>query len=587
MNAVVQAVRVPIYDTPWKSRYVQSAVDYAKEAIADDLRRKHGKLIRSAAKRFLNDLERAQNPGNPFWFSEDIADLFCEFIETLPHVEGRWEKPTLELTPADLFFVVQLFGFRAYRPGAQQGDHSKSIRRFSTALYAVARKNGKSTKAAAIIIACFCLERELGMQVLTAATTGSQARIVWGIAKKMLEKRKKLRDLYALKCRANDILRNDEQGGILKPINSKASTQDGLNPAVVELDELHAHQTHDLLNVLQSAAGGRSNPLWLITTTEGYENPGPWAEQRNFAEQVLEGVVEADHYLAIIYRIDDEDDDFDETKWIKANPLMEQNPILLTKAREAAIEAKSMPGKLAEFKIKRLNRRASTALGFVDLMKWRACAGNVDLKALEKKKCWAAFDLASVNDMNAWRLLWEIEEGELYATWGRFWVPEAQVVIRKQRNTVPYVGWKAAGHITVTPGEVADYDLIAKEIIEDYERFNPEQIAYDPWNATQFAQQLDDKGLPVIQFVQGTKSYNPAMKAFERIYLSKQLVHDNNPVLTWNMANLVAREDINKNIAPDRKRGKDKIDGAAALIMACGLMEANESSYVTGKVVTA
>lgn len=585
MNAVAQDVTVKI--TTYKNKYVQSAIDYALEAIADDTRQKHGKLIRLAAKRFLADLERAKDPANPFWFSEEIAELFCEFIELLPHVEGKWEKPTLVLTPADLFLIVQLFGFRAYRPGASYPDRKGSIRRFSTALYAVARKNGKSTKAAAIILAIFCLERELGMQVLTAATTGSQARIVWGIAKKMLEKRKTIRDLYQIKTRANDILRNDDQGGILKPINSKASTQDGLNPSVVELDELHAHQTHDLLNVLQSAAGGRSNPLWLITTTEGYENPGPWAEQRNFAEQVLEGIVEADHYLAIIYRIDDEDDDFDETKWIKANPLMEQNPILLTKAREAAIEAKSMPGKLSEFKIKRLNRRASTANGFVNLDKWRKGLSKIDLKAMEKKRCWAAFDLANTTDMNAWRLLWELEEGELYATWGRFWVPQDQIRVRTERNTVPYQNWVSGGHMQVTPGEVTDYDLIAKDIIADYERFNPEQIAYDPWNATQLATQLEDKGLPIVQFIQGTRSYNPAMKAFERLYVPGKMLHDGNPILTWNMANLVTREDTNKNIAPDRKKAKDKIDGAAALIMCCGLMEANESGYVTGTVVTA
>ena len=584
MNAVVSAVKASLHSN---SRYVQTAIDYAYEAVNDVRRNKHGRFIQLAAQRFLSDLERAKDPASPFWFSEDIADLFCEFIETLPHVEGKWEKPTLELTPADLFFVVQLFGFRAYRPGAAIGDRKGSIRRFSVALFAVARKNGKSTKAAAIIIACFCLERELGMQVLTAATTGSQARIVWGIAKKMLEKRKRLRDLYQLKCRANDIQRNDDQGGFMKPINSKASTQDGLNPAVVTLDELHAHQTHDLLNVLQSASGGRSNPLLLITTTEGYENPGPWAEQRNFAEQVLERVIEADHYLAIIYRIDDEDDDFDESKWIKANPLMEQNPIILTKAREAAIEAKAMPGKLSEFKIKRLNRRASTANGYVNLDRWRACATKINVKELKGKRCWGAFDLASVTDMNAWRLLFELVEGERYATIGRFWVPQKAVSLRTERKTVPYRQWVNSGILTATDGEVADYDLIGEAIIEDYETYQPEVIGYDPWNSTHLATHLDDKGLPIVQFIQGTKSYNPAMKEFQRLYVSGNLLHDGNQILTWNMANLIAREDTNKNEAPDRKRSKDKIDGACALIMTCGLMVSHVSGYVTGSVVTA
>ena len=66
--------------------------------------------------------------------------------------------------------------------------------------------------------------------------------------------------------------------GNFKPINAHASTQDGLNPSHVALDEIHAHKTHDLLNVLQSAAGARKNPLWLYMTTEVYETPGPWPE---------------------------------------------------------------------------------------------------------------------------------------------------------------------------------------------------------------------------------------------------------------------------------------------------------------------
>lgn len=567
------------------SKFCQAAYDYAFEAAHDYATegkdnlggKKHGRLMRQAAKRFLADLERAKTEDCPFVFDAFEADRYCRFIEIFPHVEGKWKTRNLELVPADCFLIVQIFGFRT---------KDTNERRFTRVLYAVARKNGKSTKAAAILNAAFCLEKELGAQAMCAATTGSQARIVWNIAKKQLEKTPAIRDKFDIKCRANDILRNDDQGGFIKPINSKASTQDGLNPAYVTLDELHAHKTPDLLNVLQSAAGARSSPLWLITTTEGYESPGPWSEERNFAEQVLEGVIEADHYLAIIYRIDDEDDDFDESKWIKANPLMEFNPLILKENRKLAIEAKAMPGRLSEFRIKRLNRRASTANGWVNLDKWRRCAGTVDLKEMKGLRCWAAFDLAVITDMNAWRFLFELGKGR-YATWGRYWVPADMVRLRTERNTVPYGAWVHQKWLTVTPGEVTDYDLIKEQIIADYEMFKPEQVGYDPWNATQLATQLTDKHLPLVQFIQGTRSYNPAMKAFERVYAAGNMVHDGNPILSWNMANVIAREDQNKNLAPDRKRAKDKIDGACALFMCCGLMEINDNGYVTGSVVAA
>lgn len=555
--------------------YVGIALEYAREAVADKERKTHGLWIQRAAKRFLDDVERAKRKDSPFIFRPEYAEAYCMFIERLPHVEGRWETPTIVLVPAQIFFLVQLFGFRL---------PDDSGRRFTTALYAVARKNAKTTLAAAIILACLCLEDELGPQALSAATTGSQARLMWNVAKRMVEASPELSLRFSISVRANDIRVNfGNRGGIFKPINAKASTQDGLNPAYTNLDELHAHKTSDLLNVLMSAAGARSNPLWLYTTTEGYETPGPWPEQRDFAEKVLEGTVEADHYLAVFFRVDDDDDDFDESKWIKANPLMVSNNILLTSTRKLAIEAKAMPGNLSEFRIKRLNRRAAVAGGWVDLIKWNDGKIRFDEKmfdSLEGRPCWAALDLASTLDMNAWRLLWQLED-DTFVTWGRYWTPAKSVKNRTVRNTVPYQAWAHSGWLTVTDGEVTDYDVIKQDILDDYKRFNPNDIGFDPWNATQLSNELVNKGLPMVQFVQGTKSYNPAMKAFERAYTSGELKHEGSPILLWNMSNVLVRYDINKNMAPDRKNAKEKIDGAAALFMAFGLAAAELDNYVS------
>src|SRR5690606_31997659 len=118
---------------------------------------------------------------------------------------------------------------------------------------------------------------------------------------------------------------------------------------------IHAHKDADLVNVLTSAAGARRSPLWLYTTTEGYVSNGPWSEMRHFARQVLDGVIEdADHFLIVYFAVDDQDEDFDERVWRKANPLMDVNPNLLDAIRKEAVEARAMPSKLAEFRIKRL-----------------------------------------------------------------------------------------------------------------------------------------------------------------------------------------------------------------------------------------
>ncbi|MGE8252829.1 MAG: terminase large subunit [Stenotrophomonas sepilia] len=551
---------------PLENDYVDVAIGYAKAAAADRGGR-FGRLIKLAAKRFLDDLKRAKKKGAPFSFSRDHANHACSWIELLPHVEGKWETPEIRLHPSHVWFVVQLFGFR--KPDG--------TRRFTSALFAVARKNAKSTLSAAILLYCECCEEEEGAQVISAATTGSQARIIFNVAKRMAEKKADLREAYGLECWANAISRV-ETGATFKPINAKASTQDGLNPSHVGLDEIHAHKTPDLLNVLQSAAGARRNPLWLFTTTEGYANPGPWSEIRQFATQLLEGVFgdAADHFLAIFFAVDKDDGDFDEKAWHKANPLMDVNPHLLAAIRKESIEAKAMPSKLAEFQIKRLNRPAAAANGFILLPKWNACHGVVDLDALKDVPCWGGLDLASTRDLASLRLVWRL--GDKIITWGRRWVPESAVAQRTERGTVPYAGWVAAGLLEQTEGEVTDYAVIEQAVLDVHERFNLQSLAFDRWNATEMVSRLVAAEVPLVEFIQGTKSYHPAMVELERAYIGKRLVHDGDPVLAWCAANLVARKDVNLNMAPDKRRSADKIDDITALLMAIGVSLTSEAT---------
>lgn len=515
--------------------------------------------MRLACARFLKDLKRASTKNPPFIFSDCEVDRVCDFISYLPHVEGKWGSDNINLLGFQVFFLANLFGFR----------NLDGSRRFTSALFAIARKNAKSTLAAAIGLYCLTMEDENGPQVISAATTGDQARIVFNVGQRMVAKTKDLREAFNLEAFTRAIA-SYGNGGVMRYINAKASTQDGLNPSCAILDEIHAHRTHDLLNVIQSAAGARRNPLFLFTTTEGYETPGPWPEIRTFAQQVLDGLFEADHFLALIFAIDDGDDEFDPAIWRKANPLLEGNDVLLAAIKKDANDAKAMPGRHAEFLIKRVNRQSSTAKGWIDLSKWRACEGTVDLDLLKDFPCYGALDLASTRDLTSFRLIW-FKDNIIY-THGWRWVPETTVQIRIQRNLVPYSAWVKSGHMIETPGEVTDYDIVHQKVIEASEQFNLIKVAFDSWNAAQIATKLQKCNINMIPFIQGPKSYHPAMKFFEETYIDSRFRHGADPVLTWCAANLVPRYDQNMNMAPDKKKSADKIDDMTALLMAIGVM---------------
>lgn len=547
--------------------YVKIAIEYAQAAVDDVHRKRFGKWVRLAAKRFLEDLKRAKKKDAPFYFDDWNAVDACDFLEKLPHVEGKWETDNVVMHASHVFFVVNLFGFR----------NQDGTRRFTTALFAVARKNAKSFLASGIGLYCFCCEDEPGAQVISAATTGSQARIVFNVAKRMIQKLPDLREAFLVEPFVNAIARY-QNGGTFKPINAKASSQDGLNPSHCIIDEVHAHKNHDLLNVLKSAAGARRSPLFLYTTTEGYESPGPWGEIRYFAKQLLMGLVDADHFLAVYFAVDDEDkeegtpadDDFDETKWIKANPLMEVNPLLMKEIRKEAIEAKAMPGRFAEFKIKRLNRPSSVVGGWVNILKWKACDRPVDLEWLKKYPCYGGLDLASTTDFTSFRLVWNVD-GVIYTHGWRF-VPQGAINSRTERGLVPYQGWVESGVLIQAGAEVTDYDVVERYIREASEQFDIRLICYDSWNAMQLVQKLQPDEIEMKEFIQGPKSYHPAMKALERAYIEGDFAHGNDPVLNWCAANFIARTDQNMNTAPDRKNAREKIDDMAALLMAIGAM---------------
>ena len=546
--------------------FVKIAVDYAKEASDIKNRKRFGIWIRLAAKRFLSDLKRCELKNAPFYFDEWHGNDICDFAEKLPHVEGVWDSPNIVLHRSHIFFLVQLFGFRK-----QDGT-----RRFTVALFAIARKNAKSTLAAIVGLYCQNCEGEVGPQVVTGATTGQQARIVFSVAKRMVEKTKDLREAFNIHPFANSIV-SYSNGGSYKPINAKASTQDGLNPSCTILDEIHAHANHDLLNVLKSAAGARKNPLSLYLTTEGYTNLGPWQEEREFAKKVLRGIIEADHYLAIYYAVDETDeelgtkadDDFDESAWIKANPLMEVNPVLLSEIRKEAIEAKDKAGRHSEFKIKRLNRPSSVNQGFINLTKWKECKGKVDLEWLKKYPAYGGLDLSSTTDLSSLRLIWDIE-GVIY-TYGWRYVPSIAIRQRTTRGLIPYQGWVDKGILIEAGTTTINYDTIEKNIIQICELYQVQAIGYDSWNATQTVSRLKDAGVNMVQFIQGPKSYHPAMQALEVAYLGNKLIHNDDPILNWNASNLVARTDVNLNNAPDKKKSTEKIDDMVTLLMALGL----------------
>jgi len=215
---------------------------------------------------------------------------------------------------------------------------------------------------------------------------------------------------------------------------------------------------------------------------------------------------------------------------------------------------------------------------------WDRCAdATLTLDAFQGQRCWIAEDLASKVDVAAKVRVFEME-GVVYLLTGpnSFFVPERAV---KQSPNAQYEGWARTGLLTVSPGEIIDFDLIEDALKADAQRFEVAAVGYDPHQATQHATRMIAEGFPMIEVRQTVLSLSEAMKEFEALVLSGRFRHDGNPVMKWMVSNVVAHYDVKENIYPRKAKMEKKIDGAVAVIMALALRAKEVAGYAEGALI--
>lgn len=124
--------------------------------------------------------------------------------------------------------------------------------------------------------------------------------------------------------------------------------------------------------------------------------------------------------------------------------------------------------------------------------------------------------------------------------------------------------------MTITAGNVTDYDYITKDMLKVFETIQIQCVNYDKWNATQWAISAVEKGLPLQEYSQTIGNFNQPTKELERLLLSGKVVIDNNEITRWCFRNVELKEDWNGNVKPVKRLQMKKIDGVIAMIMSLG-----------------
>ena len=462
--------------------------------------------------------------------------------------------------------------------------NSERFRQYRTCLVEVARKNGKTTLAAAIALYHLFADHEMGGQIYSAAADKDQASLVFNEAAQMVRNN----PFLSARCKIIDSQKrivNYRTNSFYRAIPADAASSHGYNASCIIYDELHAAANRELFDVLKTSMGVRRQPLLFIISTAGYDRNSILWEQYTYARKILKKIIKDHSFLPVIYEVGEKEDWEDEKNWYKANPALGTFRSL-EEMRSVFLQAKENPALINTFKRLYLNIWTSQETRWLDIVKWDACPDRLDVKSLEGKVCYGGLDLSATTDLTAFDLVFPDEE-ELKVLPFIF-IPREKMLEKIKTDQVQYDVWENKGHVIVTEGNVVDYNVVQSKIEECLQKYQVKSIAYDRWNATNIVQNLTDNGYQhMIPLGQGYRDMNNPTKYLETRILDKKLNHGGNPVLRWNFDNVMVIMDPAGNIKPDKGKSKQRIDAIVALIMALDGVMKNENApsiYETEKV---
>ena len=538
-----------------KPNYFEISCRYARDVLSGRI--PACSLVKKACERQLDDLDRYED-GKRFIYDAEAGDRICWFIEHLTHVKGELAGKEIKLEPWQVFILHTVFSWKT----------TEGIRRFRRVYIEVPRGNGKSSLSSGVALYCLCGDREPGAEVYSFATTRDQAKIVFGDAKEMARQNPKLKRAFDLQVLATSLY-VPKTNSYFQAKSAEGSTLDGLNTHLAVIDELHAHKTRAVYDVVETSLGKRRNSLMWVITTAGFDTAGICYEVRSFVKQILNKEAQDESQFGIIYGLDEGDDWTSEEALQKANPNwgVSVRPEIITSLQAKAI---ARPSAANNFKTKHLDVWCSAASSWMDMPAWNMCRRSIALSDFEGFDCYMGLDLGAKNDLTAKVLVFPVEEnGRLnYYVFGTYYAPRAALL--KSGNS-QYDGWETLGYLKATEGAVTDFNQIEADILEDCSRFRVKSVAYDPWQATQLATRLSDNDVPMVEYRNTVQNMSDPMKWLEALVQDKRLIHEGDPALTWMMGNVVAKRDFKDNVFPRKEVYENKIDGAVALIMALGL----------------
>ena len=501
-----------------------------------------------------------------YYFDEEAADRAVNFIEKgCTHVKGelagkafileKWQKDDI---------VRPLFGWK---------DKDTGLRKYRTCYVEIPRKNGKSNLAAALALYLMFADGEPGAEIISAAGDRGQANIVYHIAQEMIKNNKHLRSKAK-------VLRNtiEYKSSWYKSISAEAYTKHGLNCHGIIFDELHTQPNRELWDVLTTSVGARRQPLIISLTTAGHDRASICYEMHEYSEGVLNGSIEDDSFLPVLYKAEPDDDWTDPETWKKANPgygsICNEAYFI-----DAVKKAKSNPSMINSFLRLHLNIWTSAETAWIPDDIYMKGDKPIPFDRLPSLPAYGGLDLASTQDLTAFALIFRDDENECFYLLCHQFVNSVKAHNKKLAAGVDYLNYEREGDITITPGNVTDYRIVKQYILDQCAKYDVQEIGYDPKFSTYIVAELTEEEITMQPMAQNITSMNGPTKEMEMEIMKGNVIHGGNKCLRWQFGCAIIYTDNNENkrVIKEQKENK-KVDGVIASIIALNSYVQNASN---------
>ena len=523
-----------------------------------------GLTVGAKVKKVYTDLLSDIKAGK-YDFDESAGEMPIKFAESFCVPKDSKTGKPIKLELFQKAYLQALFGVKM----------KDGKRRYRESLLLLARKNGKTTLLAIVMLYMLVADNEPGAEVYSVATKLDQARKAFIECVAIVSKSPELRAL--LKKRQSDIY-NTMTYGFIKPLASDSNTLDGLNSHAVIIDELHAIQDPKLYEVMKESMGARTNPLLVMITTAGTVRESIFDQIYQYANNVLNGDVDDEHFLAVMYELDDRAEWVDENKWLKANPglyTIKQYDYLFQAVKRAKQDISREGGTLT----KDFNILGVTDTSWLDYDTVNN-ESTFDLEDLRGSYAVGGVDLSSTTDLTCATLM-VVKDGVKYII-QKYFMPGHNIDLRATEDQVPYDLWVKRGLLHACEGTRVNYTDVTNWFIEMKEVYGiyPLWIGYDSWGSQYWAEEMKAYGFELEVVIQGAKTMSSPMKEMNADLIEKSVNYNNNPVLRWCLTNLSIKSDENDNIRPVKGRNNRKrIDGAVSLIDAYVVYARHKEDY--------